>query len=53
MENVECCLIHQEGIAHDPSIYVEKIVFVIAALSVMTFPSAAQIQGSTTIVLRG
>lgn len=53
VENMDGCLIYQEGVAHNPSIYVEKIVFVIASLSVMTDPSAAQIQGSTTTVLRG
>lgn len=31
VENKDCCLIYQEGVAHNPSIYVEKIVFVITA----------------------
>lgn len=53
MENLDGCLIYQEGVAHNPSSYVEKIVFVIVSRSVMTDPSAAQIQGSTTTVLRG
>lgn len=44
-------IFYQGGVAHNASIYVEKIAFVLAAL--MTHPSAAQVQGSTTIVLRG
>lgn len=41
VENIESCLIYQEGVAHHSSIYADEIVLVIVALSVMTCPSTA------------